>query len=451
MKRPFLSALSIGSAAGKSSTPSSKKPPLPRSPSTPGSGVRIRVLLAAAGATVAVLLLYGGFVIWIELTAGETLARAEQLFSEEQPAAARESLDWLLWSNSGHSDALILLGRCWQAEQDLEAAAEAFGRVPVDSPRRDEALVLKAFSCLHLARFEEAEEILVDFLSRYPTHEEHPYAGSAHEELKWLYFNQLRNRELEEFLNASLRRQPASFRVLVDLLNTEFRRQVAQEGIGPLKLANEMEPGQAAVLLALGYCNWKLGDLTTALEQIQAAIELRPEHLETRFLAAEFLLEQGQLDSAEPLLMPSGDDSSSLRARFEKDDRWWWARSRLSQLRGNDELALEYLDEALAMRPHELKYVHRRGMLLQGLGKADEAAEAFSRMRQLEMCKSRLSVITRSGDLDSPTPELCLEVADLCEKRGREMQAAGWRFGAEQLRMQATMRRGAVPGGLGER
>jgi tetratricopeptide (TPR) repeat protein len=120
-------------------------------------------------------------------------------------------------------------------------------------------------------------------------------------------------------------------------------------------------------------------------------------------------------------------------------------------LRGEEELALEYLAKALALRAFELKYVHRRGTLLQALGRTEEAAKAFDQAKQLELCESRLNEIVRGGDLEYATPDVCLEVADLCEKRGRQLQADGWRYGAEQLRRQAAMQGGGFPAGAGER
>jgi tetratricopeptide (TPR) repeat protein len=327
----------------------------------------------------------------------------------------------------------MLLGKCLQAEEAFDAAAEAFGRVSLDSSRHEEASLSRAFAYLHHLRFDAGEEALVRHLEQYPPGPEHPDSQAAREELKWIYFNQFRRRELEQLLQTSLARHPGDYALLADLLNIEFRRQLAQEGIGHLKSVNQKQPGQPSVLLALGFCHWQLGDVKTAWEQIQAAMDLRPEHLETRLVAAEILLEQNQLESAEALLAAGDGASTSLKERFQKDDRWWWLRSKLAEVRGDDELALEYLEKALALRPSELQYVHRRGVLQQVLGRTEEAAETFADAKQLELCESRLNEIVRSGALEYPTVDVCLEVADLCEKRGRKLQADGWRYGARQL------------------
>jgi len=315
-----------------------------------------------------------------------------------------------------------------------------FGRVSAESPRHEEASLARAFAYLHHLRFDAGEEALVRHLEQYPTGPEHPSSRAAQEELKWVYFNQLRRRELEQLLQTSLARHPREHALLVDLLNIEFRRQLAQEGIGHLESVNEKRPGQPSVVLALGYCHWKLGDVKTAWQWIQAAADSRPDHLETRFVAAEILLEQDQLAPAEALLTPGDGASASLNDRFQKDDRWWWLESKLAEARRDDALALEYVEKALVLRPFELQYVHRRAVLLQVLGKTEKAAEAFAEAKELELCESRLNEIVRSGALENPTVDVCLEVAELCEKRGRKMQAEGWRYGARQLTRQATNR-----------
>jgi len=403
------------------------------------------------GIALLVLLVYAGFAVWAKVACQGAITRAQRLLSQGEPAQARKSLDRALWFDSNHADALMLLGQCLQAEEAFDAAAEAFGRVSVDSLRHEEASLSRAFAYLHHLRFDAGEEALLRHLERYPTGGEHPSSQAAREELKWVYFNQLRRRELEQLLERSLARRPRDYALLVDSLNIEFRRQLAQEGIGPLKSVNEKQPGQPGVLLALGYCHWKLGDVETGWRQIRAAMDLRPEHLETRFVAAEILLEQDQPDSAEALLTPRESASSSLDERFQRDDRWWWLRGKLAEVRGDDELALEYVEKALTLRPFELQYVHRRGVLLQALGRAEEAAEAFADARQLELNESRLNEILRSGALEPPTAEVCLEVADLCEKRGRKLQADGWRYGARQLHPQTKHQRSAVPGGVNDR
>lgn len=293
----------------------------------------------------------------------------------------------------------------------------------------------QARALLGEARFEEAEQALRRHL------EKHPESRRAREELKWLYFNLLRRREVEEFLEKCLTATPHDYSLLVSLLYTEIRQQTPQEALKTLQRVNQTEPGQPSVLLALGYCYWKLGHVEQASQHLEAALRRRPQHPETIFTASEFLLEQNRLEAARELLLPENglSEEKPLRSldghhrKLARDDRWWWLLSRLARIEGKHATALERIEQALRRRPFELKYVQSRAELLQAMGRPRKATQAFQRARKLQSCRRQLYKIVMSDALQEPTPEICREVAELCAQRGRRKQAAGWRFFAERL------------------
>jgi tetratricopeptide (TPR) repeat protein len=278
---------------------------------------------------------------------------------------------------------------------------------------------------------EEAEVVLVRHLERYPD------ADQAREELQWLYFNQFRGRELEQLLEAALSRPPVRYATLVHMLLSEFRPPVPREGIGYLEKTHRRRPGQAPVALALGYCDWQLGEIDKARQFLEVAWAKNPHDPHTRLVTAEFLLEQNDLAAARKVL-----DQPA-----QQDDRWWWINSRLAEIEGNDAAALESLDQALAVRPFELRYVHRRAILLQALGRQAEAAESFQQANRLEAVQTKLTEIVLSGQLERPTVALCDDVARLCDERGRSAQAAGWREVTERLKRTGTTEPSARAGG----
>ncbi|NUQ64080.1 MAG: tetratricopeptide repeat protein [Pirellulales bacterium] len=384
---------------------------------------------ASAAVALLLLLAYGGFLVWFRMATDNALARAQRQLGQGKPAEARGSLEWLLAIDPGQEEAVLLAGKCLQAEQQWNAAAEMFGRIGVDSPRHQEASLSQAITYVHDSRIEAAEDALLKHLERYP----YPGSQAAHEELRWIYFNLMRRRELEQYLKASLEQHPADFSLLFHFLYSEFRPQVAEEALGYLRQINEKRPGQASVLLALGYGQYRTGDGTAAWQQIRKALELRPAHLETRLAAAEILLEQGQAESAETIVSPSEGEFSSLVQRFRSDDRWWRQKSRLAELRGDRAQALECLEKALALRPFEREYVFHRSVLLQAQGREGEAAESREDAKRLEESENQLRLIVLSGELEHPTRKLCLQVADNYEKRGMKLQAGGWRRVAGQF------------------
>lgn len=245
----------------------------------------------------------------------------------------------------------------------------------------------------------------------------------AREELQWLYFNQFRTRELEQLLESHLAREPANFSLLNHLMMSSCRPPVPREGVNYLEQVEARQPGQPGVVRGLGYCYWQFGELAKAREFLDRAWQSDSADVETRWVVAAFLLEQGEVAAAERILRPS----ESIPAEWAGDDRWWWLSSQAAESEGRNAEALDLLERALERRPAEIKYVHRRGMLLQKLGRRVAADEAFRTANRLEGCQMELTEIALSGALADPTPELCRQLAKLCDCLGRTRQAAGWR------------------------
>ncbi len=247
-------------------------------------------------------------------------------------------------------------------------------------------------------RLDLAEASLQSHLQRFPNSEE------ALEELRWLYFNQFRTREIEELLEAHLVRFPDDVGAAIELLNCRFRKQLPREGIGYLREVDQKQPGQAAVQLALGYCHWQIGELDAARTMLQAALSQRPDHRETRYIVAEFWLETGESESVAALV---AEDVGLKSPADRDDDRVWLLRSLIAERLGDFAAAHRAIERACSQRPGELQYVHREGLLLQRLGRQAEATRRLQRANGLESFQSELSEIVLRGRHTEPTPELC--------------------------------------------
>jgi tetratricopeptide (TPR) repeat protein len=305
-------------------------------------------------------------------------------------------------------------------------------RRPTASPRPPAAELSLDEVLANLAdgRLDTAEVRLRRYL------ESHPDSEQAAEELRWLYFNQLRTRDVEEFLAAQLQRFPDHYWLLAELLTTEFRKQLPREGLKYLQEVNERHPGQAPVLLALGYCYWQIGELDQAHPALQAALELRPHHPATRLLIAEYLLEQNETDAASALLgQPRDGLSASDEPDLSQDDRWWSLRSVLAERRGEWDEAERHIARAIELRPGELKYLQRQGLLWQRLGRPEESARVLQQANRLEAVHSELSEIVLRGRHEEPSPEFCRHLGALCEQLHQPLAAAGWRRAAESLKV----------------
>lgn len=273
-------------------------------------------------------------------------------------------------------------------------------------------------------RLDLAEISLQSHLQRFPNSQE------ALEELQWLYFNQFRTREIEELLEAHLVRFPDDVGAAIELLNCGFRKQLPREGIGYLREVDQKQPGQASVQLALGYGHWQIGELDAARTMLQAALSQRPNHRETRYIVAEFLLENGESESVAALV---AEDVGLKGAEDRDDDRVWLLRSLIAERLGDVAAAHRAIERASSKRPGELQYVHREGLLLQWLGRQEEATRRLQRANELEGVQSELSEIVLRGQHTEPTPELCERLADLLHEFGRDVPAQCWRQFGDRL------------------
>lgn len=382
--------------------------------------------LSSVGAAVVVAYAIRGYSV--RSNAEATLAQAKQLIAAKQWNEARESLHSLLRFKPDDFEAMYLIGRSLQLEGELAAAATAYAQIPAEAKEHRQASLARGIALLHDAEFARAEEAFENHLERYPD------SVQARDEMKWLLFNQLRVRELDTFLRAQLFRHPDDAALLFDLLFTEIRKQIPRETMGNLATVNNLKPGQPNVILALAQCFWKTAQTESAIDYLRQALQLRPDHLETRLVAAEFQLEQGQLETAAKLLAMPDSVATENQNGWRDDDRWCWLSSRLAQLKGDDQSAGSLAKRALELRPNEREYVHGYQTLLALAGESDSSETFRKRAAELQRCRGRLEVLVLGGELDNPTAEICSEVASLVRTRGDAAQADGWNRLADRLR-----------------
>lgn len=277
-----------------------------------------------------------------------------------------------------------------------------------------------AKQCLSDFRVDDAERVLLEILAS------HPESVRARDELRWMYFNQFRSRELERLLEDGLRVRPHDFSLAVDLLMSEFRPQNPREVLGYWERAASRQREQPRVLATLGYCYARVGENEQAARALQSAVDLCSSDTLVRIRAAEFLIDQGEWSSADLLV----NWPTAGKANLSNDEIYWdevlWNQSLVKESQGEFDAALERIELALDRQPSELRYVQRRGKLLQLLGRSDEAADCFARANRLESYIGRLTDIVLSGDLENPTRELCGEIAEICRQRGKMIQAETW-------------------------
>lgn len=115
-------------------------------------------------------------------------------------------------------------------------------------------------------------------------------------------------------------------------------------------------------------------------------------------------------------------------------NRWHWLSSRILQKQNQVTEALNQLERALKLRSNDLEYIHARALLLRQRGRDAEANEAFERTRTIELCRKRFAEIAFSGAWQQPSPELCVEIADLYQQSGDPLVATSWRTWGDSMR-----------------
>lgn len=352
---------------------------------------------------------------------------AEQLLAEQQFDESIEELMGLLEVSPDNDKAVFLLGHCYYQQKNYELAAHRFWSIPPESEYYQPALHNTAKACLKCAQMERAEEALEQFLQVAPD------SPAVITELQWLYFNQFRVREAEQLLKENLQIAQAPYPLLYHLLQIEFYPPIAQESIGLLKQINNAKPGQASILLALGYCHWKLGEIKQGRDLIEQSLAINPERLESILTAADFYLETGDLQKSESLLQPANEYPSELKKKLQQDDRWHYFKSRLHFQKKELPQALQELQLALQLNPHEIQYLQQCGKIHQASGHYKRAQTQFQKAKTLATSYQELYQFVASGTLENPTREDCLQVASHLETLQHTTQAQLWKKIADSV------------------
>ncbi|QDT96542.1 tetratricopeptide repeat protein [Gimesia aquarii] len=357
--------------------------------------------------------------------ATETLKQAEHLLIKGQPNQAIDKLKKLLKYDPENSKALFLLGQSYYNQKEYTKSLDKFLTIPERSDLYGAALLNVAKSSIQTAKIEQAEDALEKYLIKFPN------SSPARTELQWLYFNQFRLREVESLLQAGLLQAENPYPFLYHLLHLEFKPPIAQESIRLLKRINDAQTGQASVIMALGYCYWKLGKTEQAKVLINESLTIIPDRIESILVAADFYLELGELTKCEAILHQKYPQQ--IQSSLEQDDRWHWILSRLQFQKNNQTAALEEIQKSLKLNPYQIKYLQYCGTIKQALGQQKEAQQFFQQAKKLALSHRELDKIVSSGVLEQPTKADCLQVSQYCKDLGKVIQSREWKKIATSL------------------
>ncbi len=382
-------------------------------------GIRVSlIVLVLAGAG------YGSLHWYIRRSAEETLAAAEAHLRRRENAEAREELQWLLWSDPTHHRALLIRGVSLNADRRFPEAIRTLAQIPENSESSEAAGIALASSLILDGQFERAEDVLRNHVERFPQ------SLNTGRRLAKLYLIQLDPRKGAAVLLEHWKRNRDELSILPDLLDIEARSITPQEHVERLEAADRSHPQQSSVVLALARAYHQMGMPDRAKERFDSAIRLSPDDLPTKIAATEFLLDVGDLESAQSLLPTDIDEQihDSLYA-----DRYWYVVARIAESRGQIADALNSLEKAIALRPDNESYLLMQASLLRRLGRREESKRAAEVAAELAATRARLFVLANEINRESPRSEHCSEIATLMERLGHSEQAADWRRVGEAI------------------
>jgi thioredoxin-like negative regulator of GroEL len=347
------------------------------------------------------------------------IAQAELLLRSGKTAQAKNSVATILQFVPDDFDARSVLGRCLIDEGNTDEGIHELAAIPPDSSAFLKSGFVLATAYLQTSDLEHAESVLKSYLERLPESEE------AREELQWLCFNQFRPREVVQLLQDKLPLVPGDPKTLAGLLDSEYRQQVPFEGADYLAQVDRTKPGQSAILLALGYAKWRMGQVEAARPLFQQALAARPDDPHTRLLASSFLLEQGDLGGAEQIL-----DRGPV---LSNDDRYWALKSQISEQKNLPAVALTQLEQAIQRHPYDHRYASRRASLLRKLGRGNDAESASRTAFDLLTIDRQFADIVESRIHQQPTKGDAIRFSKLYEQVGKKLEAQHWRILADRL------------------
>jgi tetratricopeptide (TPR) repeat protein len=358
-----------------------------------------------------------GFAGWVvRSSAVETIREADKDLMIRETKSARERLRWLLWFEPEHAEALLITGISFHVDRDFTQAIRFLECIKSESKEFEGASLVLARSYLIEERLDRAEKVLNACLRQFPASDE------AREELIQLYMMQLRRREAISLIYDRWNHFPDDLSVLKSLLLALVEPLTPQGPSIYFEKVNLSHPGQGAVVLTLARTAALLGEEERAERYFKQALELRPDHLLTQLLSAEFFWFRGDDQQARHLSEIRFDDVDA-----RSDDRYWAIEARVLDNDGKLEDAFAAIQNALEIRPNEYSLLSSKCGLLRKMGRADEASKLAARASRIADAERGLFLLANESNLEDLTREQCAEFARLLETMGYHDQASGWR------------------------
>ena len=359
--------------------------------------------------------------VWSLSPARPTLRDVNRSMRKGDHQQAAAMLDEILADDSGNAEAWQLRAECHYSTGAMDAAADAWKHCIELEPADIKVRIKHATCLLSSARLTDAEAAYRGVLQL--DRQNRP----ARTELQWILFNQMRERELESFLESYLTGDQPDLEALYHLAYSSHRPPNPREAVGKMEAIEKQQPGQPEIEFALARCYWQLGDIMKAESFFRRCIPGRKASLHYSLPFAQFLLEQGRPEESLQILNAKDADLED----WQTDDRWWWLTSQIQRGSGQLKDALYSVEQASARRPGDAGYRLQRAALLNALGQSAAATEQNEEAGRIRSARSECYLIVSRGDLNQLSFAVCERMSQLSRDQNLTLQARYWALAAE--------------------
>jgi tetratricopeptide (TPR) repeat protein len=366
---------------------------------------------AVSCASFSALLGLGG-IWWWQGRPERYLARAENALREDDPG---EALAWLAVPESvkgTRERAHVLRARIAVEQGRLSEAALALDQVDPNGPSAYDHAYWKGR--MHYAARQPIPAITW-FVAALKWR---PDDADSHRWLAAASYDQGNRATAVRALETVIRLQPddhRAWRTLGLIFKEDVEYEQAQAAFEKSLAINSSQP---AVRLELAEVLLKLGDVAGVERELSACKGRVPEDRHAELLAAcaqirgDFTTFRAAVASG-LATVPGHPGLLLLRAQLDMAD-------------GHPAEALEHLDRAIAADPYRPEIIYQRGVVLNQLGRTEEARRQLARADELNHGLAEMSDLNRQADRAPHDADVRYRLGRLCVELGKPELAASW-------------------------
>lgn len=302
----------------------------------------------------------------------------------------------------------------------LESALRTLAELDQEGPLRHQILLAAGEALNRLQRFGEAERALSVLVQEQPDNvDAHRWLGATYYDLGAF------DGAIAEFSRV-VKLAPQDYRPhhILGVMYSDFEQH--GDAIREFTTALELDPFPEVaeqIRIDLAQAHVALHEYDKALEQLK----LCNRSGRTQRLLASCLLNTGKLEEAQKAV-------ADARSLGEKSAALALLESEMLDQQNDSTKAAELLQQAISDFPAEAELYYQLGLILQKLGRTEEASARMKEWEGYRDLSTQLTQLNLKAVADTRDAALRDQLADICEKLHKPELAAMWRAAAESCR-----------------